>query len=269
MASLPYMQLYVADYLADTMHLTVEQHGAYLLLIMNYWQTGKPLPDNDQRLQCICKASAEQWQELRPAIEEFFIIRGGYWYHNRIEDDLEKVRSKSESARKAAQKRHQPSPDEQAQCERSANAEQADIRTPSHTDTDTDTDTDTEEDTDKETDSSSPPGDSPSAEEAARKFPLKDNSLFELDENYVTELKAAHPQMSIENELRRARLWLISNPGKRKTKAGMKRFLTAWMNRQQKSTGNVHHIQSRHTGFADRDYSKGLKQEVPDGAANF
>lgn len=265
MASLPYMQLYVADYLADTMHLTVEQHGAYLLLIMNYWQTGKPLPDNDQRLQCICKASAEQWQELRPALEEFFIIQGGYWYHNRIEDDLEKVRAKSESARKAAQKRHKPAPGERSQCERNADAEQTDVRTPSHTDTDTDT----EQDTDKETDSSSPPGDSPDEPLPARQFPLKDGTFFEPEESYVDELKAAHPQLSVEYELRRARLWLISNPGKRKTEKGMKRFLTSWMGRQQAPTGNIHPIRSRHTGFDQKDYSAGLIKEAPDGAANF
>jgi len=46
MAALPYIQLYVADYLADTIHLETDEHGAYLLIIMNYWQTGQQIPEN-------------------------------------------------------------------------------------------------------------------------------------------------------------------------------------------------------------------------------
>ena len=267
MAALPYMQLYVADYLADTMHLNVDQHGAYLLLIMNYWQTGKPLPDNDQRLQCVCRTSAEHWEELRPALEEFFVIKDGYWYHNRLDKDLEKVKSKSESARKAAEKRHKPTPDKPTSCERNANAEQTDMRTGSHTDTDTDTDT--EQNTDKQKGSTSD-DDSPASvdPDVVRDFPLKDGSDYIVPEDFVDKLKDTYRKLDIEHHLRCARLWLVAVPSRRKTRTGMTRFLNGWMGRQ-KPTAEIHQIQSRHNGFDDRDYSEGIIKGVPDDAVNF
>lgn len=263
MAALPYMQLYVADYLADTMHLNVDQHGAYLLLIMNYWQTGKPLPDNDQRLQCVCRTSAEHWQELRPALEEFFVIKGGYWYHNRLNKDLEKVRSKSESARKAAEKRHKSADEKPTVCERNANAPSSDMRTASHTDTDTDTDTDKQQGSTSGDDS--PTGDDP---DVVRDFPLKDGSNYTVPEDFVDELKDTYRRLDVEHHLKRARLWLIAAPSRQKTRRGMTKFLNGWMGRQQ-PTAEIHQIQSRHNGFDDRDYSEGLIEGVSDDAANF
>lgn len=90
MAALPYMQLYVADYLADTMHLSTEEHGAYLLIIFNYWQTGKPIPK--PRLPKIARLSNDRWISAEASLSEFFNEVGNEWVHERIEIDLEAVR---------------------------------------------------------------------------------------------------------------------------------------------------------------------------------
>jgi uncharacterized protein YdaU (DUF1376 family) len=94
MAALPYLQLYVADYLSDTMHLSTEEHGAYILLIMNYWQTGKPI--NSKHIKAITKLSNERITDVIETLQHFFNVDvDGLWFHKRIEADLEKVRDKS------------------------------------------------------------------------------------------------------------------------------------------------------------------------------
>lgn len=102
MAALPYIQLYIADYQADTAHLTLEQKGAYMELIMNYWQTEKPLNNLDDRLASVLKISKRRFQTMKKLLSEFFIIEGDIWTHQRIEYDLEKVLNKSRKASFAA-----------------------------------------------------------------------------------------------------------------------------------------------------------------------
>lgn len=98
MTSLPYMQLYVSDYLADTAHLTAQQHGAYMLLLMNYWQRGKALDNSNERLSHVARLTPDEWAEAKPTLEEFFIVEGNLWTHARVEDDLLKIREKSAKA---------------------------------------------------------------------------------------------------------------------------------------------------------------------------
>jgi uncharacterized protein YdaU (DUF1376 family) len=137
MAAMPYMPLYVADYMADAAHLSTLGHGAYLLLIMTYWQRGEPLPASDRKLARIAGLSEAEWADVRDDLAEFFVEADGVWRHGRIERELEAVRSKSEKARSAGR----------ASAEarfngRSTNAEQ----TPNHLDTDTELDADAEKD---------------------------------------------------------------------------------------------------------------------------
>jgi uncharacterized protein YdaU (DUF1376 family) len=104
MSSLPYMQLYVSDYLADTAHLDAAQNGAYLLLLMNYWQRGKPLDNAGDRLAFVARMTPEEWEDNREILAEFFWIDGDIWTHARVENDLAKVREKSEQSSRAGQK---------------------------------------------------------------------------------------------------------------------------------------------------------------------
>ena len=102
MAALPYIQLYIADYQADTAHLTLEQKGAYMELIMNYWQTEKPLNNSDDRLASVLKISKRRFQTMKKLLAEFFTVEGDIWTHGRIESDLESVLKKSRKASYAA-----------------------------------------------------------------------------------------------------------------------------------------------------------------------
>lgn len=95
MAASPFMPLYIADYMADTAHLTTVEHGAYLLLIMTYWQRGEALPDDDKKLARIAGLQGRNWQRVRAEIEQFFEVRDSKWMHQRIEHQLSVMRSQS------------------------------------------------------------------------------------------------------------------------------------------------------------------------------
>lgn len=71
MSAAPWMPLYVADYLADTAHLTAAEHGAYLLLIMHYWRAGK-LPSDGRQIARIARMNAREWDRSRDTIAAFF-----------------------------------------------------------------------------------------------------------------------------------------------------------------------------------------------------
>lgn len=89
---LPYMPMWIADYLADTTHLDCRQHGAYFLLLCAYWQKQGPLPDNDRHLAAITKSTPHAWRAMRETLAEFFTVSGGLWVHKRVEAELKIAR---------------------------------------------------------------------------------------------------------------------------------------------------------------------------------
>lgn len=93
--SSPFMQLYVADYLGDTRHLTTEQHGAYLLLLMTMWRSDGVLPDDDKKLARIVGCTASRWAKIRDDVLAFFTVKGGQITNRRLTIELKKASEKS------------------------------------------------------------------------------------------------------------------------------------------------------------------------------
>lgn len=91
------MRFFPADYLADTRRLTTEQHGAYLLLLMDSWSSGA-LPDDDAVLARVAGLDAESWARTRPAIAGYFEIADGKWVHARIEQEREHAQAYAQAS---------------------------------------------------------------------------------------------------------------------------------------------------------------------------
>lgn len=76
MAHLNVMPLLTDAYTSDTMHLSTEQHGAYLLLLIAMWRAGGELPDDAEILQRITRVSSKRWPKMWEAIGPFFTSIG-------------------------------------------------------------------------------------------------------------------------------------------------------------------------------------------------
>lgn len=111
-----WMPIWIGSYMADTMDLTTQQHGAYLLLLLNYWRKRCALPDNDETLRSITKMERAEWKRHRPVLAAFFRVGGGVWLHKRVEAEMIKADKRaadaSAKASKGAQARWWKSPKE-------------------------------------------------------------------------------------------------------------------------------------------------------------
>jgi len=86
-----WMPVYVADYLADTQHLTTAEHGAYLLLLLHAWRSGGKLPVDTERLRTITKMQPAAWRASWPTLKAFFDNSGSAFTQKRLSKELGKA----------------------------------------------------------------------------------------------------------------------------------------------------------------------------------
>ncbi|MFL5015419.1 MAG: DUF1376 domain-containing protein [Rhizobium sp.] len=108
MADLPCMPFWTDAYLADTQHLTTEEHGAYLLLLFQAWRSHDgTLADDDAMLAKLAKVSPAKWAAMKPVVMAFWKLdkRRKRWSQKRIKTEREKAQVKKAKARDSAASR--------------------------------------------------------------------------------------------------------------------------------------------------------------------
>lgn len=81
-----WMPFYHGSFLKKTMHLTTEEKGAYLMLILHYWQHGK-IEFNPKIIKNIAQISSKKCSRVL----SFFEQKDGFLCHARIDEEMEKA----------------------------------------------------------------------------------------------------------------------------------------------------------------------------------
>ncbi len=117
MAEYPALPLWTDAFLGDTLHLSAEEVGCYLLLLMVAWRSSdNSLPDSDEDMARYCRVSLRRWKtRIRPRLEPFFKVEIGHtWRQKRLDAErnyvVNKRKQQSAAGTASALKRQETAP---------------------------------------------------------------------------------------------------------------------------------------------------------------
>lgn len=95
---------YMADYADKTRWFNSSaQHGIYSVLLDEYYSRGESLPDDDDELRGVTRATEEEWARYWPKIKErMFLVKNGRLHNKRADEEIRKYTKKGSARSKAA-----------------------------------------------------------------------------------------------------------------------------------------------------------------------
>ena len=110
MKALPYMPLFVADFEADTAHLSFEEDGIYNRLLRLCWRTtGCSIPDDPAWIARRMRCGMDLYHEaVEPILKEFFCRENGRVFQKRSRLEWRYAAELSEKRAKAGRKGGRP-----------------------------------------------------------------------------------------------------------------------------------------------------------------
>ncbi len=91
---------------------------------------------------------------------------------------------------------------------------------------------------------------------------LNDNSEWTPSQSEIDEFTKLYPNVDVIAELRKMRGWCIGNPKRRKTRYGIKRFVTSWLGKEQDKPSIQKTVKKEKTDwsgqYTDEEYMQGM-----------
>jgi uncharacterized protein YdaU (DUF1376 family) len=83
-----YFDFHIGDYMRDTAHLSLLEHGVYMRLLMAYYGREAPIPEDSAERLAGARSPAER-KAVRAVLGEFFTLRDGSWHQGKCEKQIE------------------------------------------------------------------------------------------------------------------------------------------------------------------------------------
>ncbi len=99
-----YYERHIGDYLKDTAHLSLLEHGIYSRLLDVYY-TRECGIDAGTAARLIGARSKEERGALESVLNEFFVLQGGIWTHKRCDREIARYQDKQRKASASANAR--------------------------------------------------------------------------------------------------------------------------------------------------------------------
>jgi len=91
-------------------------------------------------------------------------------------------------------------------------------------------------------------------------LPLNDGTFHDVTDVDIKRYIELYPGIDVDRELRKMLGWLESNPRKRKTKAGVKNFITSWLSKAQ-DRGGIYGSNGTNSFEAEREQIRRVVRE--------
>lgn len=99
-----YFEKHIGDYLKDTSHLSLLEHGIYNRLFDVYYTREGSIPD-DQAARLIGARTRDEKAALKDVLQEFFELVDGAWVQARCESEIARFKDKQAKAKRSADAR--------------------------------------------------------------------------------------------------------------------------------------------------------------------